>query len=109
MTPLDLAPTTETDAVPVWAVRLEAKLDVALAQHGAKLDEHSRDLTQLDNRVSDLEDAPKATPEAMLDHEQRIRGLEQRPVVSPKALMGILGGLAAAVAAATPYLQQLYT
>lgn len=62
--------------VQVGFARLEAKLDVALAQHGAKLDEHGR-------RIADT--------------EERLRAVEARPVVSPRsvwAAVATLGGLA---------------
>jgi type II secretory pathway component PulL len=59
---------------PAWAIRLEAKVDVALAQHGARLDNHSADLA---------------------DHEQRLREVEQRKTVSPWQLwLAVSGGVA---------------
>lgn len=53
--------------VPAWAVRLEAKVDVALTQHATRLDNHAADIA---------------------DHETRIRAQEQRRTVSPQALWG---------------------
>lgn len=80
--------------VPVMFARLEAKLDVALAQHGAKLDKHDEDLRTVNGRVD--------------DHENRIRTGEARTVVTPKMLLGVLGTLAALVAMLTPFLDKLY-
>ena len=69
-------PVQATDSSPTWAIRLEAKVDVALAQHGARLDNHTADLA---------------------DHETRIREVEQRKTVSPTALWtAVLGGLSGA-------------
>lgn len=45
--------------------RLEAKVDVVLAQHGADLRAHGQDLA---------------------DHEARLRVIEQKPTVSPRVL-----------------------
>lgn len=48
--------------------RLEAKVDVVLAQHGADLRAHGQDLA---------------------DHEARLRTLEATPTVSPKTLWAV--------------------
>ena len=68
------------DTSPTWAIRLEAKVDVALAHQGARLDTHSADIA---------------------DHEMRIREVEQRRTVSPwqlwLAVTGGVGTLAALV------------
>jgi hypothetical protein len=62
-----------TDSSPSWAIRLEAKVDVALAQHGARLDNHTADLA---------------------DHEARLREVEQRKTVSPWQLwLAVTGGV----------------
>ena len=50
------------DEMPTWAVRLEAKVDVALGQHAARLDRH--------DEIRD-------------DHENRLRALEARRTVAP--------------------------
>lgn len=50
------------DEMPAWAIRLEAKVDVALSQQGARLDRH--------DEIRD-------------DHEERIRVLEARRTVAP--------------------------
>jgi hypothetical protein len=75
------------DAVPSWAIRLEAKVDVALTQHAGRLDTHAADLA---------------------DHEARLRQVEQRKTVSPwqlwLAITGGVGTLAALVGLVGPYL-----
>jgi ferric-dicitrate binding protein FerR (iron transport regulator) len=81
--------------------RLEAKLDVALAQHGATLDEHTRAITELQASVRRIQDRPIATPDAIIDHEHRLRAVEARPTVTPKAVWTAVGVLAAVVATAT--------
>lgn len=80
----DDAPAPE---VQLFLARLEAKLDVALAQHGAKLDEHSRDLA---------------------DHEQRLRVQEAKPTVSPRALWTFALGAVGALGALVPLISHVY-
>lgn len=60
-----LAPAVAELDMPGWAIRLEAKVDVALSQHGS-------DIQRLDKGYD--------------DHEQRLRSQEAKPTVSPKAL-----------------------
>lgn len=74
----------------VTMARLEGKLDVALAQHGAKLEQHSKELVDLRRDVSRIEDAPAPTVETQADHEQRIRAVESKSTVSPAGLTGAL-------------------
>jgi len=73
--------TTDGRDVPVWAIRLEAKVDVALVQHAARLDTHALDIA---------------------DHEGRLRAVEGKATVSPlglwTAVIGGLGGTAALAA-----------
>lgn len=57
------------EEMPVWAVRLEAKVDVALARQGDRLDRHG---------------------DAIDDHETRLRAIETKPVVTPNGLIGAL-------------------
>lgn len=56
--------------------RLEGKVDVALSQHGGRLDTVDKLLTQ---HIA-------ATAATRTDHEARIRNLEATPTVSPKGL-----------------------
>ena len=67
-----------TSDVPVWAIRLEAKVDVALTQHAARIDGHASELA---------------------DHETRLREVEQRKTVSPTGLWtAVVGGISGAAA-----------
>lgn len=69
------------EVVPAWAIRMEAKIDVALTQHTARLDNHAQDIA---------------------DHEARLREVEQRKTVSPwqlwLAISGGIGALGAVIA-----------
>jgi hypothetical protein len=80
----------DEDRAPGWAIRLEAKLDVALAQHGARLDEQAKDLVEISTRLDRIEDRPVATPEGMLDHESRLRTIEGTNYITGKALAAAL-------------------
>lgn len=72
-----MTPVTDQE-IPAWAVRLEAKVDVALAQHGSRLDTHASNLA---------------------DHETRLRVQEARRTVSPTGLWSaVLGGVSGAAA-----------
>lgn len=69
------------DEMPAWAIRLEGKVDLAIAQQGSRLDTHAEDIA---------------------DHEKRLRALEARRTVSPSQLWStvvsvitVLGGIAA--------------
>lgn len=74
--------------VPLSALyRLEAKLDVALAQHGAKLESQGADIN---------------------DHEARLRVVEAKPTVSPKTLWTAITGAAGLLALLAPFLERLY-
>lgn len=64
--------------MPVWAVRLEGKVDAVISLHEQKL-------VVLD--------------ETGKDHEVRIRGLESRKTVSPAQLWAAVAGGIAALAA----------
>ncbi len=73
----------------ITAIRkLEAKLDIAIAQHRAELDLAARHDT---------------------DHEERLRALEARQTVTPKALWSVVVGASAVLATALPLLQLLYS
>lgn len=71
------------EKMPEWAIRLEAKVDVALTRQGDRLDRHG---------------------EMIDDHEKRLRTTEQKSYVTPAGLMAAiattiatLGGFAALV------------
>jgi hypothetical protein len=72
-----------TDAVPetapTWAIRLEAKVDVALADHGGEI---------------------KALKEWKADAETRLRAQEARRFVAPLQLWTVTSGAAAVILAA---------
>lgn len=95
--------------IRIMLARFEAKLDVALAQHGAKLEQHGQEISELRTRVGKMEDLPRATPEAILDHESRLRNVEKTPTVSPKQLGGVVLGVLAALGAVAPFLDRLYS
>lgn len=82
-------PASNTEAALLIAfTRMEAKVDVALAQHGADI---------------------KAQGTQVVDHEARIRKLELTPTVSPRVLWTSVVSGAGIVLAALPLLQQLYS
>jgi len=93
---------------PGWAVRLEAKVDVALAVHRADLDSHSRRLTDVETAVRRLADDPRVAPETITDHETRLREQEKKSTVSPRTLAATLAGVLGAVGALSPFLERLY-
>ena len=63
--------------------RLDAKLDATLGQHGVRIEAISRDLTILRTELD--------------EHEHRIRQVEQRPVVTPRAVWTAIGVIVAIV------------
>lgn len=86
------SPDTETRVV---LARLEAKVDVAIAHQGAKIDAHDRD-------IADLRDDRKAT-------DDRLLALERMPTVSPKQLGATVLGVIGAIGATAPFLDRLYS
>lgn len=70
----------------IAVTRLEAKLDVALAQHGAKLETHDAKLE---------------------DHEKRLRVQEARPSVSPRVLWTTISGALGLILASTPFIDRI--
>lgn len=95
-------------AVQIWFARVEAKLDVALAQHGAKLDEHSRRIADVEQIQRRAEERPTANPVDVADHEARLRVVEQRPAVSPRAMWAGAATIAGIVGAAVEALNALH-
>ncbi|MGC5319321.1 hypothetical protein ACPXB5_11345 [Micromonospora arida] len=92
-------------AVLIMLARVEGKLDVLAAQHSTKLDEHARRLDDVEGRLRTREAAPDV-PAAVDD---RLRAVEQRPTVSPGAALAGAAAVAAILAAATPFLDRLYS
>lgn len=88
MTPANEIPagTTPESALLMVVMRLETKVDVALAQHGADIQNQGRDIQ---------------------DHEDRIRKLELKPTVSPGVLWTTVASAAGLFLAATPILQKI--
>ena len=92
--------------IRVQLARFEAKLDVAIAQHGAKLDEHDR-------AIADLRDERKAVV-SRLDAQDgaldsRVRELEKMPTVTQKQLAAVAAGVVGVVGALSPLLERLYS
>lgn len=102
------AETGDVDLRIVMA-RVEAKIDVSIAQHGAKLEQHGQQIGELVARVERIEDRPVATPEAILDHEARIRTVERTPTVSPRQLGATVVAVLASLGALSPFLDRFYT
>lgn len=74
----------ETDLLVAFT-RLEGKVDVALAQHGADIAVHGREIR---------------------DHEDRLRALENTPTVSPRTLWTVVASAAGLVLAAMPVIER---
>ena len=90
MAPIDPASsvTVNTDSgTAVTLARLEAKIDVVLAQHETKIDQHTDDLQ---------------------DHEIRLRTLESTPTVSPRVLWTTVASVVAVIGTAAPLISHLY-
>ncbi|WIC90172.1 membrane protein [Arthrobacter phage VroomVroom] len=87
--PMTAAPsgTDNGAALLVGLTRLEAKVDVALAQHGADIQNHKTSIT---------------------DHEARLRVLEAKPTVSPRVLWTVVSSGVALILAAGPVLARLF-
>ncbi|WGH21371.1 membrane protein [Arthrobacter phage Emotion] len=86
--PITAAPGGDnTAALLVGLTRLEAKVDVALAQHGADIQNHKS---------------------AINDHEARIRVLEAKPSVSPRVLWTTVTSGVMLVLAAGPIIARLF-
>ncbi|WGH21095.1 membrane protein [Arthrobacter phage Cassia] len=77
----------ETDLLIAFT-RLEGKVDVALAQHGADIAVHGKEIQ---------------------DHEARLRTLESTPTVSPRTLWTTVASAAGLMVAAYPIIQQIIT
>jgi hypothetical protein len=85
--PEALVPGAGTDPSVVLAVaRVEAKIDVVLAQHETKIQAHGDELA---------------------DHESRLRVLESRATVSPRALWTTVSGAAVLLVTLSPVLTRL--
>jgi hypothetical protein len=83
-------------AVLVQLARMEGKIDAAVAAHGTKIEELARRQDKADNDI-------------LKDIQPRLRAVEARPSVSPRALLAGLASVAAIIAALTPFLDKLYS
>ncbi len=83
-----------TPEVNVAFARMEAKLDVALALHGAKLEQHTSQIDSLREDANAL--------------EVRVRTVESTPTVSPRTLGAVVVGGAGVLGALFPFLDRLY-
>lgn len=95
-------------SLDVTLARLEAKVDVALAQHGAKIEQHGSEIGELRQRVARVEDRPIASVDGVIDHEHRLRVVEQRPTVSPRQLGAALATGLGLLLAAVPFVDRIY-
>ena len=102
------SPATSGDAadIRVTLARFEAKLDVALAHHSAKIEEHTRD-------IADLREERKAAIaklEARDDaQEVRLREIEKVPTVTPRQLAGAAVGVVGVIGVLAPFAERLYS
>ena len=99
MTPIEVqANVTSGDDSPAWAIRLEAKVDVALAQQGARLMAMETHIAALDR---DVQTVQSLIPE---DAKARLREVENRKTISAQQLwtavvsgVGLIGAASAAI------------
>lgn len=94
------------EEVPAWAIRLEAKLDVALAQHAGRIDNHDREIEALRT----LHATSVAKCEEKTDGlDSRLDVIERTPAVTPKGLAVTLSGVIAALGVVAPFLDRIYS
>jgi hypothetical protein len=86
VTPVELPGGGDQTSILVALTRMEAKVDVALAQHGARLDNVETDMT---------------------DHEARLRTLEAKQTVSPGKLWTAVSGASALLLAFLTFIRPL--
>lgn len=82
--------------MPAWAIRLEGKVDLVVAQQTQRLDNHAEDIKNLQLELRELK---AAQPE---DAKSRLREVESRKTVAPAQLWAaVASGIAAVGAAST--------
>ena len=91
--------------VTTMLIRLEAKLDVALAQHGAKLETHGQELVDHETRIRAVEGRPVVPA----DHEARLQAIEKQPTVTPAKLWAVVLGAGGLLAALSPLIDRIYS
>jgi hypothetical protein len=93
--------TVPDEGMPAWAIRLEAKLDLATSQQAQRLDNHGETLTDHENRVRGLErDMPH-------DAHARLRAVEERKTVSPAQLWTVCASGVAALGGGIALVQKI--
>lgn len=97
MSPIEVqANVTSGDDSPAWAIRLEAKVDVALAQQGARLMAMETHIATIDRDVQVIQNL---IPE---DAKARLREVESRRTISAQQLWtAVVSGVGLIGAAST--------
>lgn len=93
MTP-DPIPVTVTndESMPAWAIRLEGKVDLVVAQQTQRLNNHESEIADHETRLRGIErDLPH-------DAHNRLRAVEERKTVSPAQLWTAIASGAGALA-----------
>lgn len=91
----------QEEAMPSWAIRLEGKVDLVVAQQAQRLDDHGEDLKDHENRLRGIErDMPH-------DAHARLRAVEERKTVSPLQLWTVSASAVTAAAALIALLTKL--
>ena len=91
--------------VRVAFARMEAKLDVALAQHGAKLEQHGSEIGSLREDLKEAIARHDADNNVM---DIRVRAVEATPTVTPRTLGAVVVGAAGVLGALYPLLDRIY-
>lgn len=99
----DGTPDGTNERLAVTLARLEGKVDVALAQHGASIAAHDREIIDHETRLRAVEGK---VPERA---EDRLRAVEGRSSVSWKQLWAAVASVAALIAGLSPLLERLYS
>lgn len=102
MSPIEVTANVVSDPdMPAWAIRLEGKVDLVVAQQTARLDSHAEDLKDHETRLRAVEDR---MPE---DAKHRLREVESRKTVAPAQLWAVTASGVAAIGAASTALNIL--
>ncbi|WP_229398158.1 hypothetical protein [Micromonospora okii] len=89
-------PADGTASMLIILARLEGKVDVVTAQHGAQLAEHARRIDDSEARLRAVEARPPVAPAV----DDRLRAVEARPVVTPRAVWAGVGTIGALIVGA---------
>jgi hypothetical protein len=96
-----VSPVPEDDDMRVWLVKLEAKLDVALGTHGARLDAHEVILRDHSSSIQRLS-------ETVAEHTTALRVQAATPSFSWARVLQGAGTAAALLATVVLLLDRLY-